>query len=679
MNIDEKQDINKAAWFIFAPPTGNIFYSMPLVGDNVMLYFQNEYDRPVVTGCVRKNGDACGRCANPDNRYYATESGNYLDVLPGAVNLYRGGMHVCFNDENGISMSSNTSLNIGTPAGISMSAGSVSISGSKKLIVSKSKGGFISLEGDLYNEGTVVYENGSCRELFAPFTDDVPDLGELLAAQSQINLNRFNPSFDLMVASVYGSSSKIGRCINDKYNGLDAFNSLYRKQHEKYFSKQLTQEEINALPEYSANMRYCKDTKVKMKGLDGVWYEGTAQVINPEKNVYKSAIFVPDNVQGYKDATSANSKYWTTAGCALGDMAVEGGLDLAKVPSQLNVLLSGSEERKKDSVQASKENIEYLEGIQKNVNAQFKEWSPYSDETFNNMQILIASAQVIKETPKIANNAYDFFTQKNNHITVLPSNSNSGMYITEKTSDNHLNLSNNSKTLLNETSNTIINNKSNVPAVYNRKSILPEVSEKNNVALINNVTKQNLLNVAENTPGLKLLKESNYKSAEAISESILKNEMQNSLNTGRKMVGEAVNTNKSTDDIIRIDNVEIKAENKTYYIELVNKFKDDKFKLEDTYDRMVNSSELCDLKNKTVMDLIPIGEVVDDSTRIPKANYNKEEIEKLKKERLKVDPINKNTVMQKVIPSTDIDKYVNPDLDVLAKRGGILGGCVSKA
>ena len=72
-------------------------------------------------------------------------------MLPGAVNLYRGGMHVTFNDENGISMSSNTSLNIGTPAGISMSAGSVSISGSNKRIVSKSKGGFISrCKGEFY-------------------------------------------------------------------------------------------------------------------------------------------------------------------------------------------------------------------------------------------------------------------------------------------------------------------------------------------------------------------------------------------------------------------------------------------------------------------------------------------------------------------------------------------------
>ena len=64
-----------------------------------------------------------------------------------------------------IYISSNTSLNIGIQSGISMSAGTVFISGSNKVVVSKSKGGVISLEGHLYNEASVVYENGSCREL----------------------------------------------------------------------------------------------------------------------------------------------------------------------------------------------------------------------------------------------------------------------------------------------------------------------------------------------------------------------------------------------------------------------------------------------------------------------------------------------------------------------------------
>jgi len=287
LNIDEKQDINKAAWFKFAPPTGNILYSMPLVGDNVMLYFQNEYDRPVVTGCVRKNGATYGRCANPDNRYYATESGNYLDMLPGAINFYRGGMNVSFNDESGISLSSNNNLNIGTQGGISMSAGSVSISGSNKVIVSKGKGGFISLEGELYNEAIVVYESGSCRELFAPFTDDVPDLGELIAIQSQINLNRFNPSADL-ISAMAGSQAKAGEC----YITQDSGNSI----------------PIDSVKNFSSSAQYKPGEPVKVKGTDGNTYFGTAQEDGYiGTGAYKKYKFVPYNREEYNKGMSVEN------------------------------------------------------------------------------------------------------------------------------------------------------------------------------------------------------------------------------------------------------------------------------------------------------------------------------------------------------------------------------------
>lgn len=59
-------------WFGYAPPSGNIMYVMPLIGQKVMLYFPNEYDEPVVSGCVRRNGSTCERCSNTDNRYLAT-------------------------------------------------------------------------------------------------------------------------------------------------------------------------------------------------------------------------------------------------------------------------------------------------------------------------------------------------------------------------------------------------------------------------------------------------------------------------------------------------------------------------------------------------------------------------------------------------------------------------------
>jgi len=288
LNIDEKQDINKAAWFKFAPPTGNILYSMPLVGDNVMLYFQNEYDRPVVTGCVRKNGATFGRCANPNNRYYATESGNHLDMLPGAINFYRGGMNVSFNDENGISFSSNNNLNIGTQGSISMSAGNVSISGSNKVIVSKGKGGFISLEGELYNEATAVFENGSCRQPYGAWNDDIPNLGELLRLRSEIQLNKFNPSGNAIASAVAGNQAKVGEC----YITQDSGNSI----------------PIDSVKNFSSSAQYKPGEPVKVKGTDGNTYFGTAEEDGYiGTGAYKKYKFVPYNREEYNKGMSVEN------------------------------------------------------------------------------------------------------------------------------------------------------------------------------------------------------------------------------------------------------------------------------------------------------------------------------------------------------------------------------------
>lgn len=296
LNIDEKQDINKAAWFVYAPPTGNILYSMPLVGDNVMLYFQNEYDRPVVTGCVRKNGSTFGRCANPDNRYYATESGNYLDMLPGAINFYRGGMNVCFNDESGISLSSNNNLNIGTQGGISMSAGNVSISGSNKLIVSKGKGGFISLEGELYNEATVVYENGSCREPFAPFNDDIPNLSELLALRAEMQLNKFNPNGNAITSALAGNQAVSGECY-------------------------ITQDSGNSVPIVSDELKITKYDPWKKLGADGMFVQNQARngkyylgTVKYNKDLGMSEFTPIDKKAFEKDNSCFTADYWKSVG-----------------------------------------------------------------------------------------------------------------------------------------------------------------------------------------------------------------------------------------------------------------------------------------------------------------------------------------------------------------------------
>ncbi|WP_252238063.1 hypothetical protein [Clostridium sp. VAP51] len=113
------------------------------------------------------------------------------------------------NDENNISSSGNLSL--GASGGISLSGGSVSISGSNKVLVQKNKSSYISLEGECYNQSNAVYENGSCRETYEPFTDDDPQNG---VAKALAELEYKN---ELLSLSILGSNVMLNVVMqNDK-------------------------------------------------------------------------------------------------------------------------------------------------------------------------------------------------------------------------------------------------------------------------------------------------------------------------------------------------------------------------------------------------------------------------------------------------------------------------------
>ncbi|WP_315081012.1 hypothetical protein [uncultured Clostridium sp.] len=264
LNIDESQDISKASWFKYAPPTGNIMYAMPNIGENVMLYFPNRYDEPIVTGCVRKNGSSCTKISNTNNRHFSTESGNNLDILPGAINFYRGGMNVNLNDENGINISSSGDLSLGASGGISLSGGNVSISGSNKVVVQKSKSSYISLEGECYNQSNAVYENGSCRETYEPFTDDDPQNG---VAEALAELEYKN---ELLSLSILGSNVMLNVVMqNDKIN----------KMPETYKGIPMSGSELEKrmdIATFDATKKYKEGTMVKLKSLDGEYILGEA-------------------------------------------------------------------------------------------------------------------------------------------------------------------------------------------------------------------------------------------------------------------------------------------------------------------------------------------------------------------------------------------------------------------
>ena len=213
LDIDETQNKDKAAWFRYAPPTGNLMYSMPIVGTNANLYFSSERSEdPIVIGCIRKNGSSCESFSDVNNRYFATESGNNLDMLPGAINFSRPGLSANFNDGSGINLSSSSSLNI-SAGYVGIYAGDITIKAKSKLEAKKGESSFISLENDFYNNAGIVMENGSDKASNGAFDDD-PQKGAAEAKKAKAAMeSAVKVALAAVVGAVQGAMGKIGECL----------------------------------------------------------------------------------------------------------------------------------------------------------------------------------------------------------------------------------------------------------------------------------------------------------------------------------------------------------------------------------------------------------------------------------------------------------------------------------
>jgi len=176
LDIDKEQNQAKAFWFTFAPPTGNVMYSMPIVGTNALLYFPNESKaNPIVIGCVRKNGSSYNKFSDVNNRYYTTEHKNQLAMVPQSISFTcsgNPGLNVTLDDEEGVTIKSDKNITLTAPNEVIMKTETkVTIKAVSKLEVQReNKQAGISLENKTSCFGDTVHENGSSTELFASFS-----------------------------------------------------------------------------------------------------------------------------------------------------------------------------------------------------------------------------------------------------------------------------------------------------------------------------------------------------------------------------------------------------------------------------------------------------------------------------------------------------------------------------
>ncbi|WAG63733.1 DNA/RNA non-specific endonuclease [Clostridium estertheticum] len=156
---------------------------MPIVGTSASLYFPSETSEdPIVTGCVRTNGSGCAKTADTTKRYFGTEHGSEIEMVPGALNIKGGSkepLSISFDDAVGVTIKSHKKLSLNAAGGITMKTPqSVKLKAQSQILVAKTgtKSGF-SMETDLHFLSNNVIKNGSDREAFAAF-DDEPTVGK---------------------------------------------------------------------------------------------------------------------------------------------------------------------------------------------------------------------------------------------------------------------------------------------------------------------------------------------------------------------------------------------------------------------------------------------------------------------------------------------------------------------
>ena len=100
LDIDEEQEKSKAYSFPYAPQTNNGMYCMPQIGTKVMLRWKSGQDGDAVAiHCIRTNS-----IGDYHYRYFTTEFGKQLAMLPAALSFSGDSNSVKLQDSSGIAV-----------------------------------------------------------------------------------------------------------------------------------------------------------------------------------------------------------------------------------------------------------------------------------------------------------------------------------------------------------------------------------------------------------------------------------------------------------------------------------------------------------------------------------------------------------------------------------------------
>ncbi|CAH1202464.1 hypothetical protein PAECIP111893_01794 [Paenibacillus plantiphilus] len=178
LNVDKEQSKGEAHWYPFAPATGNAMYCMPKVGTHASLYVPDATGaRALVVGCVRNNGGSCEKTSNPSNRYFGTEHGSEVELLPTAINVVSGNkepLKLSIDDATGITLTSHKKLTLNADEEISIfTPKRVIIKATSQLMANKlGKLSGFAIENEYHFLGDHVMAEGTDQTSYPPYDDE---------------------------------------------------------------------------------------------------------------------------------------------------------------------------------------------------------------------------------------------------------------------------------------------------------------------------------------------------------------------------------------------------------------------------------------------------------------------------------------------------------------------------
>jgi phage baseplate assembly protein gpV len=121
LDIDKNRNTAAKTWFYYAPVTNNGMYSMPLLGEKVMLNWQSGSDDDVIV--VRPVRSNSSELPHRSERHFMDENGNHLQMLPDMMEYTNSAGKITWIPDVGIDIATGKKVDITAQGDVVVEAG----------------------------------------------------------------------------------------------------------------------------------------------------------------------------------------------------------------------------------------------------------------------------------------------------------------------------------------------------------------------------------------------------------------------------------------------------------------------------------------------------------------------------------------------------------------------------